>query len=391
MGQTMKASQKFKIISLTIFLAFVLWGGWPLLQHRNYHMEMVCGPGVTEVKKLSDFFPPLKGTAADTYVFILQGKEPGGKALIMANTHANEPEGLLAVSVMLENAVVEKGTLYLIPNFNRSASRNTRPGEGYPLYFSITTPWGKKIFRLGNRDASPLDQWPDPDVYIHYPEKQMLSYLDIRNTNRTWPGRRNGLPMEQVTFAAMELLRNNQVDLAIDLHGAETMFPVTNCIVAPEKSMRIATLASLTVKSMVGFENHLEGSPEKFRGLSHREIGDYSDTLPFLLEAPIPFLDQPTGPKTEKLLLDGKDEFLLSLARKNKLFVPYDEHGWPFDKRVGQHLSVSLEIIRQYSRKTPERAIVIKNVPRFREVVEKGVGSFFHNPAEAPSDRVIRF
>jgi len=219
----------------------------------------------------------------------------------------------------------------------------------------------------------------------------MLSYLDIRNTNRTWPGRRNGLPMEQVTFAAMELLRNNQVDLAIDLHGAETMFPVTNCIVAPEKSMRIATLASLTVKSMEGFENHLESSPAKFRGLSHREIGDYSDTLPFLLEAPIPFLDQPTGPKTEKLLLDGKDEFLLSLARKNKLFVPYDEHGWPFDKRVGQHLSVSLEIIRQYSRKTPERAIVIKNVPRYREVVEKGVGSFFHNPAEAPSDRVIKF
>ena len=34
-----------------------------------------------------------------------------------------------------------------------------------------------------------------------------------------------------------------------------------------------------------------------FRGLSHREIGDFSDTLPFLLEAPIPFLDQPTGPE----------------------------------------------------------------------------------------------
>lgn len=392
MESTMKtAGYKFKILVSALSLLLVFLGGWPLLKQRIYKMEVVCGPGVTEVKKLSDFFPPLKGSPADTYVFILQGHEPGGKALIMGNTHANEPEGLLAVCIMLENAVVEKGTLYLIPNFNRSASLNTRPGEGYPLYFSVSTPWGKKTFRFGNRDASPLDQWPDPDVYIHYPEKQLLSYLDIRNTNRTWPGRKNGLPMEMVTFAAMELMRNNRVDLAIDLHGAETMFPVTNCIVAPEKSMRVATLASLTVKSMEGFENHLESSPEKFRGLSHREIGDYSDTLPFLLEAPIPFLDQPTGPKTEKLLLDGKDEFLLSLARKNKLFVPYDEQGWPLEKRVGQHLSVSLEIIRQYSRKTPDRALIIKNVPRYREVVEKGLGAFFHQPKEAEEHKVIKF
>jgi len=381
---------KFKIIWAVVFLIFLIAGGLPLRKHRHFPVEIVSGPGVTEIKKLSDFFPPLQHTAADTYIFVLHGKEPGGKALIMANTHANEPEGLLAVSIMIENAVVEKGTLYLIPFFNHSGSLNTRPGEGYPLYFSITTPWGKKIFRMGNRDASYLDQWPDPDIYIHYPEKQMLSYLDIRNTNRTWPGRKNGLPMEQVTYAAMELLRQEKVDLAIDLHGAETMFPVTNCIVAPEKSMRIATLASLTVKSMEGFENHLESSPEKFRGLSHREIGDYSETLPFLLECPIPFLDQPTGPKTEKLFLDGRDEFLLSLAKKKKLFVPYDQSGWPLEKRVGQHLSVSLEILKQYSRKWPEQAIIIKNLPRYAEVVKNGVGFYFHNPAETDKGKIVR-
>jgi len=381
----------FKLIVSIIFAGLIAAGGLPLFEHRHFEMELVCGPGVTQVKKLSEFFAPLRGTKADTDIFVLQGKEPGGQALIIANTHPNEPEGMLAVIIMIENAVVEKGTLYLIPCFNRSASLNTRPGEGYPLYFLVKTPWGIKKFRMGNRDASPLDQWPDPDVYIHYPEKQMLSYLDIRNTNRTWPGRKNGLPMEQVTYAAMELMRQNKIDLALDLHGAETMFPVTNCIVAPEKSMRLATLASLTVKSMEGFENHLESSPEKFRGLSHREIGDYSDTLPFLLEAPIPFLDQPTGAKTEKLFLDGKDAFLLSLAGKKKLFVPYDESGWPLEKRVGQHLSVSLEIIKQYSRKNPDRAIIIKNVPRYSEVVKNGTGYFFQNPAEAEKDKVIKF
>lgn len=101
--------------------------------------------------------------------------------------------------------------------------------------------------------------------------------------------------MEQVTYAAMQLMREEKADLAIDLYGAETMFPVTNCIVAPEKSMRIATMASLTVKALEGFENHVEPSPQGFRGLSHREIGDYSETMPFLLEAPFLFWISPRG------------------------------------------------------------------------------------------------
>jgi len=110
--------------------------------------------------------------------------------------------------------------------------------------------------------------------------------------------------------------------------------------------------------------------------------------LPFLLEAPIPFLDQPTGPKTVALLLDGKDPFLLSLSKKGKLFVPYDETGWPMDKRVGQHCSVILEIMRQFSRKSPDRGIEIRNVPCYAEVVKNGVGHYFHNPAEADKANV---
>ncbi len=369
---------KLAIVSGIILLMAI--SSYQLYRHRHFKLAIVAGPGVTRVTMLSAFSPQLKGTSADTYVFFLEGKEKGGKALLISNTHANEPAGLLSSLIFLENAILEKGTLIIIPQFNYSASRTTRPGDGYPLYFEIKTDWGKKKFRMGNREASPLDQWPDPDVYIHYPERQLLSFIDIRNTNRTWPGRDKGPLMERVTFGAMEIMRKEEVDIALDLHGAETMFPVTNCIVAPEKSMRIATMASLTVKAREGFENHVEPSPSGFRGLSHREIGDYSNTLPFLLEAPIPFLDQPTGAKTESLLLEGKDPFLLSLARKGKLFVPYDENGWPMEKRVGQHCSVILEIVEQYSMKYPERGIKIKNVPRYAEILRNGIGHYYKNP-----------
>ncbi len=385
----MKKDTRIKSTLTAVVLGLILWGGLPLLRHRRFDVPVVKGPGVTAVLRLSEFSPGLEGTVADTNIYVLEGKEPGGKALIMGDTHSNEPEGMLTAVIFVENAVVEKGTLYVIPFFNNSGSRNTRAGDGYPLYFDVATDWGAQRFRYGNRDASPLDQWPDPDVYIHYPERQLLSYIDVRNTNRTWPGRAHGPLMERVTFGAMELMRREKIDVAVDIHGAETMFPVTNCIVAPEKSVKIATLASLTVKAMEGFENHVESSPTGFRGLSHREIGDHGPSMPFLLEAPIPFLDQPTGPKTVKLLLDGKDPFLLSLSKEKKLFVPYDESGWPLEKRVGQNLSVTLEIFRQFSKKTADRPIGVRGVPRYADVVKAGVGHFLADPSQAPAGGVV--
>jgi len=380
---------KTKSILIVAVIILLIVSSIQFYEHRHYKMPIVAGPGVTKVMRLSEYSPGLKGTMADTDVFFLEGKEKGGTALIIANTHSNEPAALLTALVFLENAVIDQGTMIIIPQFNHSGSRNTKPGDGYPLFFEIPTDWGSKKFRMGNRNAAPLDQWPDPDVYIHYPDRQLLSYLDVRNTNRTWPGRPDGPLMERVTYGAMQIMKEEKVDVALDIHGAETMFPVTNCIVAPEKSMRIATMTSLTVKAREGFDNHVEPSPSGFRGLSHREIGDYSDTMPFLLEAPLPFLDQPTGPKTVDLLLDGKDPFLLSLSKKRKLFVPYDETGWPMSKRVGQHCSVGLEILRQFSQKFPEKAIKVRNVPRYAEVVKNGVGHYYHNPKEADPSRVF--
>ena len=139
-------------------------------------------------------------------------------------------------------------------------------------------------------------------MFIHYPEKQSLSYVEIRNVNRCWPGRPDGSLSEQTAYAAMQLIREKNINIFVDLHEAELMYPVTNCIVAPTKSATIAALAQINLS--VDFDIHTEPSPAGYRGLSHREVGDYSDAYPFLLEAPEPFLDIPTGPKTQELLLE---------------------------------------------------------------------------------------
>ena len=87
-----------------------------------------AGPSVTEVKMLSDWFDGLKGTHADTPVYVLQGAQPGGTMLILGGTHGNEPSGYLSAFTFIENAVVERGTVYVTPD-PAIISYCSRPGQ----------------------------------------------------------------------------------------------------------------------------------------------------------------------------------------------------------------------------------------------------------------------
>jgi hypothetical protein len=122
-----------KAIFAVIIGAITIISGVQFYQHRHYQLPIIAGPGVTKVANLSDYCESLRGTMADTKVFFLEGKENGGKVLIMANTHSTEIDAILAALIFIENAVVEQVTLIVIPQYNNSASRNTNPGDGYPF------------------------------------------------------------------------------------------------------------------------------------------------------------------------------------------------------------------------------------------------------------------
>jgi hypothetical protein len=378
---------KSKIILIVALVVFMILAGIPLYQQRHFEEKIIAGDSVVDVFKLSEYFEPLKGTIQDTNVYELKGEEPGGKVLIIAGTHENEPSAMTFAFMMVENMKVDKGTVYIIPHFNKSGSLGTQAGGGFPLYYDIDTEWGEKVFRFGDRGLQPLDQWPDPDVYVHYPEGQLLSYIDSRNTNRTWPGKANGTLAEQTTYAAMQMIEDEDIDIVIDLHEAETMYPVTNCIVVPEKSKPYAIGTALFVKGREGFENHVEPSPTGYRGLSHREIGDYSDAYPFLFESPGAHLDQITAGKTVDLIVSGIDPFIMEAEKKGLLFVPYDENGFSMDRRVGQHSSVFQELMSQWSRKNEDKEVIVE-APKYADIVENGLGYYFKNPDEVDEDLV---
>jgi len=375
-----------KIIIAAFGAALAFFAGLSFHRSRHLREPVVAGPAVSRVVKLGDYSAPIAGTTNDVNVYILEGKEPGGTVLILGGTHPEEPAGRLAAWILAENAEVARGRLFVILTANRSASTATRLGGAYPPDFTIPTAWGGQRFRMGDRWSNPLDQWPDPEVYLHYPTRQELAYVDIRNLNRAFPGRPNGTLTERTCYAITELIRREKVDIAIDFHEAELQYPVISTIVAHPKGADLAAAAAMFISSVEGFAIGVENSPKALRGLSHREIGDATDAISLLLEAPEPFLDATRGRTDRRLLLTGKDDFVVRAGKRGLLFEKIDEKGWPIDVRVGRHTSTVLQILEIWSGDNPDKAVVLAGVPRYVEVVAKGTGAYLKDPkAAAPA------
>ena len=194
-------------------LLLLVTSGKSFYDGRHLKEPVVVSEGVAEVKKLSSYFPGIEGSVNDCNLYFLEGKEPGATLCVLGGAHPEEPGGQLAAWLFAENAMMKKGRLIVVLSANRSATTVTRLGGAYPPDFTINTPWGGETFRLGDRWSNPLDQWPDPEVYIHYPSGQYLAYSDSRNLNRCWPGRPNGSLTEKTCFAFMEMIRNEKVDV----------------------------------------------------------------------------------------------------------------------------------------------------------------------------------
>ncbi len=378
-----------KIVLAVLGAALAAGAGLSFYRSRHLREPVVPGPSVARIARLSEYFAGVRGTVNDLNVYILEGKEPGGAVLVLGGTHPEEPAGRLAAWILAENASLAKGRLFVILSANRSASTATRLGGAYPPDFTIPTAWGGQKFRMGDRWSNPLDQWPDPEVYIHYPSRQQLAYMDIRNLNRAFPGRPNGTLTERTCYAITELIRKERIDVEIDLHEAELQYPVISTIVAHQKGADLAALSSMMLSSNEGFAIGVESSPQALRGLSHREIGDHTGAISLLLEAPEPFLDATRGRTGRDLLLTGRDEFIVRAGRRGLLFEKIDEKGWPIDVRVGRHCSAVLQILQTWSEDKPDRAVTVSGVPRYAEVIKNGTGAYLKDPRSAPAGTVV--
>lgn len=336
---------------------------------------VIAGPGVTRVGSLADYHQPLRGTHGDTPVYYLESGNPGPTILVLGGVHPNEPAGFLAAVVLVENAVTKAGRIIIIPQASLSGFTCTDPLEGSPQHYDILTRNGTRRFRYGARGMNPLDQWPDPLVYLHYPSGQRLSGIETRNLNRSYPGRADGTFTEQVAYAIMRLIRVEHVALAFDLHEAAPEYPVINAIVTHEKGEEIAAAAMLDLE-LEDLDYTLELSPKRFRGLSHREWGDSTGAIPFLMETGNIMQGRLHGRSSPELILTGKDEMYLKAAAIGLVRIPYDSAGVPIRVRVGRHLAGIRALLDAFNAKFPERQAIVDNIPTYSDLEEHDLGYY---------------
>lgn len=146
---------------------------------------------------------------------------------------------------------------------------------------------------------------------------------------------------------------------------------MVNAIVAHERAMKIASTALLNLE-FDDITMGLEPLPVKLRGLSHRELGDATGTLALLMETTNPAQGRLRGVTNEALITQGRDELYGWAQQLGRLFVPFDDKGWPLATRVARHVAGLQAIFAAYSSETPERALVLDAVPAYADLGRPG-------------------
>jgi len=337
---------------------------------KSISLDIRPGDGVTQQRKLSDWFPPLKDTNLDTDVFILDSGKPGATALLIGGTHGNEIAGSVAALVVLENASVTAGRLIVIPYTNRSAQSMPDTRNQISQRHLIRSRSGDRFLTYGDRRTDPADQQSeDPEEYQNPGGFVLKDGQESRNLNRTYPGKADGTRTEQLAYAIITLVRKEQVDFSLDMHEANT--PETDkqddgdytpggnkrlsyTLVAHPRGLEIAAFAILAMEEDTHISMKLEESNTTYRGLSHLEIGDASDCLSFLSESPNP--GQNRGHSDADVLTDPK---------------------YPLTHRVGMHLAVFRHLADAYADYNGE-AFSIDNLPEYRELLAGDIGQFLN-------------
>ena len=351
------------LVAICFLLPAVAWS-------KSISPDIRPGEGVTDQRKLSDYFPPLKGTNLDTDVFILDSGKPGAAALLLGGTHGNELAGTASAMVMVENSVMKAGKLIVIPYANRSALSMKDTRNHIEHRHLVQSRSGERYLTYGDRRTDPADQREeDPDVYKN-PEGYVLKNgAESRNLNRTYPGDPEGTPTEQLSYAIIALIKQEQVDLSLDMHEADTpekkiqtdgdYRPGGNkrlayTLVSHPRGLETAAYALLGLEEDIHISMKLEESNTKYRGLSHLEIGNATDCLSFLSESPNP----------------GQDRW-----RSNGDVVT--DPKYPLTHRVGLHLRLFKQLAVAYADESGE-AFIIEGLPEYKDLMAGDIGRFLN-------------
>jgi hypothetical protein len=370
-------ARRGSLIALVGSIAIAVASGWIFASMREAE-PIVPGPGVTAQRMLSERQPRIRGSGGDTPYYELASDRAGGMLMVLGGTHPSETAGMLAAVVLIENARVTQGRMVVVPQANRSGFSHTDPMGAFYHSFEVTRPDGsKRWFRVGMRLSNPVDQWPDPEVYVHMPSGEMMAGHETRNLNRNHPGLAAGTLTAEVSYGLTTLARD--ADIVFDLHEAQPENTLNNIIVAHERAIETTAYAVEFLKAG-GVPVKFDKSPTNLHGLSHREFGDFTKAQAVLAETPNPSMGYFRGRLSMDLLLRGRDDGYVALGKMGRLFVQFDENGWPLERRVARHLAAVKEVVAAYNELHPQTRIVIEGIPSYADMVKNGIGAYLNPP-----------
>lgn len=374
------ARQRWVITACLLLAAALLIGATaPGFRTQWVTETLHPAPALTAVRHLSDYNPALAGTPGDTEIYEFAGTDTGGTLLVLGGTHATEIAGVMTAVLLVESLDVSAGRVLVVPRANASAATHTQPGEAHPPFITIVTRSGPRRFRYGARCTNPLHQRPDPPVFRHPASPRPLAGEEARNLNRVYPGLADGTLTERVAWAIIRLIVDERVDLAFDLHEAPPERDLANTIVASEASADLAAAATIALQ-LDGWDFRLESSAAGFRGLSHREWTDATDTRPILMETTNPVQGRLRGRTTAELAVSGRDPCYGVAAAHGLLAIPYDGRQTRLETRIARNLAALGAILEAYNAEARGAPIRMGGYPDAVRLQAEGLGAFLGAP-----------
>ena len=345
------------IFSITTFGAF-------------FQPDIRPGYGVTGIGWISDYFTPLKGTNFDTPIYFMDSGVQGPTFLLMGGTHARELSGTTAAIVFIEDVIVKAGRVIVIPYSNKSAISIADDYGKVPHFIEFETKTGPRYFPYGDRRSDLNDQGiQDPEIFKHAQSDFTLEDgAEARNLNRQYPGVADGNPTQQLAYAIIQLLNEEKVDFNLDMHESGTPEHYTTAdgntyggsrlaytLVCHPKCLELGAFAVMNMEAETGISIKLEESNAEFRGLSHLEIGNASNSMAFLSETPNP----------------GQDTL-----RKNPDVV--NDPNYPLKHRVGVQLEIIANLFETYNLFSDSLPIEVYGLPGYSDLMENDVAAYLN-------------
>ena len=372
---------KIRVLNIVVFIVALLFAVPASVDFLKMHKneEIAENPNLTEVKMLSAYAPRLKGTDLDTEVYFFDSGVEGGTFLILGGTHPNESAGMLSAVALIENIEVTEGRVIIIPRTNNSGFTHTSPLDGMQDFFTLTLSDGsERSFRVGNRLTNPVDQWPDVNYYEGTSGRTIYGTEnpEVRNVNRLYYGTEDGVLTEQVCYGIYNLINEEGVDLTMDTHEGSPEFLYLDCTMVNmkrdnTKAMSIASDMALSM-NFDDLDMRVEYSGVTSYGLSHRSLGDKTDSMMTLMETYNPSMGPLHGKMDDDLIINGNEPNYYEAHKDGYIYFQVPEDGYPLIERVARHIACIEYLSEAYSWEYPEKAISFTGLGDYYTIVEGG-------------------